>query len=532
MIRRRSSAVDGDSIVCADVLGRFGVEGGDLRAQHDSERLPGEESAELETVLETALDDARDRTTFLRRTISGSPRGIDCSARYSQETLERELTAAFESIEWTVTFERSGFEWRLRATDPAGRSRETTLSYPKTPLERDNLPAILHQLESDILYGTDAGFVLLSRGVDRWRAALVDETALEAVRADYGERIEAFDRPLLPAASLEAYASSSSDAESYTPGSSDEAVSPGDDSHWPEWALERSRRRGHSELSGPSSGSTTDSSGVGNSIDGAKATPEASLIEEAEPTGTRDKAAKPTDGRDEAVESTTETPVWAGDEGDSLWNEESEPARDRARERDGYVLSGGSPTVSRSGESCSGNSRKGDSSKRTGLANETGRSDSANERIGTHAANEPADTHEASGPTSTDDGFDAARSRKAASDRAATTDDDGFGSLSGSVGTTRVSNESFGTGETQDEDEQYLALGAAMGTGQNVSVSGLLEDDSFLPELPAVEPTETRVAFEETFDPAALPKARAAAEQSGFVWVQSGGLETTRVSNG
>ncbi|MFP9060907.1 hypothetical protein ACLI4R_10275 [Natrialbaceae archaeon A-chndr2] len=524
MIRRRSSAVDGDSIVCADVLGRFGVEGGDLRAQHDSERLPGEESAELETVLETALDDARDRTTFLRRTISGSPRGIDCSARYSQETLERELTAAFESIEWTVTFERSGFEWRLRATDPAGRSRETTLSYPKTPLERDNLPAILHQLESDILYGTDAGFVLLSRGVDRWRAALVDETALEAVCADYGDRIAAFDRPLLPAASLETYTSDSSDA----------VVSVDGDSHWPEWALERSQRRVSSGTAGPSRGATTDSTGVGGSTGAPETRLEVSLIEEAESSDGRDKSDECRDEGGKSDEPTTEKPVWARDDGASLWNEEPESSAETTRERDGYVLSGGSPTVSRSGgpeSSCSGgahrshtgDSRRGDSNERTGLASETGRSDSANEFTGAHTTSETAGTN---------DGFDAERSREAASDRAATAEDDGFGSLSGSVSTTRVSNESFGTGETQDEDEQYLALGAAMGTGQNVSVSGLLEDDSFLPELPAVEPTETRMTFEETFDPTALPKAKAAAEQSGFVWVQSGGLETTRVSNG
>ncbi len=47
-----------------------------------------------------------------------------------------------------------------------------------------------------------------------------------------------------------------------------------------------------------------------------------------------------------------------------------------------------------------------------------------------------------------------------------------------------------------------------------------------------MEPEETRLRYEDPFDPGALREAKAAAEQSGFVWVDSGTLETTRVSNG
>lgn len=110
--------------------------------------------------------------------------------------------------------------------------------------------------------------------------------------------------------------------------------------------------------------------------------------------------------------------------------------------------------------------------------------------------------------------------------------DDGFGTLSGTTKTARVTNDSFGAGEEfATENDRYRALGVALGAGGVVDVEGLLEDDDFLPELPASGPSETRIEFADEFDPAAVPEATASAEQSGFEWVDSGSLETTRLSN-
>ncbi|MFC6768245.1 hypothetical protein ACFQE6_25555, partial [Natrinema soli] len=112
-----------------------------------------------------------------------------------------------------------------------------------------------------------------------------------------------------------------------------------------------------------------------------------------------------------------------------------------------------------------------------------------------------------------------------------TTNADGFGTLSGTSETARIDSDSFGTAlEPQSDDDRYRALGAALDAGGNVSVRGLLEDDEFLPELPAVESDETRIEFADGCAPVGVPEA-ATTEQSGFEWVDSGPLETTRLSS-
>ncbi len=440
-----------DVLVCADVLGAFGVTPADVR----SADRPTETS--LETALEDALRDARDRTAFLRQTICRSARGVDCSARYSRETLRRELTAAFAAVDWSLSIAGHGGELRLEATDPAGRSRETTITYPETPLGTDNLPAVLYAINERVLGGVGARFVLLSSGVDRWRAALIEPDELERVRERYGDRVSAFDRPLLP----------EYDPIAYVPDERETACDP-----WPPWTADR---RGRTGVDASAQAGTTAAGG-----DGVE-----SLIDEAEPT--REAASSPTAEASDAAKP------------------------DGPGERGGLEIVGGSPTVSRrpadpvgdaGGESGEGDSSVGDRSGET-----------------------------ATGPGSAGDRNDRASVVSRRTKRS--TDASGFGTLSGSAKTARVSNDSFGAGvESQTEDDRYRALGAALGTGKSVSVKGLLDDDEFLPELPASGPDETRIEFEDEFDPGAMSEAKAAAEESGFVWVDAGSVETTRVSNG
>ncbi|WIV68634.1 hypothetical protein [Natrialbaceae archaeon AArc-T1-2] len=400
MDRSRASE---DVLVCADVLGAFGVTPADVGGERTTHSLENE--------LAARLADARDRTATLRQLICRSARGVDVSAQYATETLASELAAAFEAMEWSLSVTERERALVLEASGAAGKRRRATVVYPETPLGTDNLPAVLYGITDVLLEGIDARFVLLSSGRDRWRAALVETDDLTALRERYGDRIEAFDRPLLPEYDLEAYV----------------PTGDGDGEPWPAWALEND-------------GSTPET--AGSPTDGRTAAD--SVIEEAEPDRTR-----------------------AGDAGTG--------------ETNGWTLEGSIDRTHREGESST------ERNDRTAAVPRTDRR----------------------------------------------TDTEGFGELSGPTTTARVSNDAFGSDvDPYDDEERYLALGAALETGGAVSVRGLLEDDAFLPEIPAAEPEETRIEFEEPFDPDAVSRASAVAEESGFEWVDAGSMETTRISNG
>ncbi|WP_126664213.1 hypothetical protein [Haloterrigena salifodinae] len=471
----RSDDPDRDVVVCADVLGSFGVAPDDVRAQRREYRAavpPGQEERSLESILSDVLADARDRTATVRQLVCRSDRGLTCSARYAQRALGRELEAVFDAINWSFEWTRTGpvengrDRLELAATDPNSRERAATVAYPQTPLADDNLPAVLRVVDERLLAGTDATLVLLSAGVDRWRAALVEEEELEALRDRYGERISAFDRPLLP----------EHDFAAYVPEDPDDELDPADATEsdpWPAWALERAERR-----SDPlASVVETEAAAPGDERDSV-----ASLIDEAEPE--RTSTARTDDVPTDATESTQKS---------SSSTATSAPST----EAGGFELRGGSPTVSR-------------------VRDDADSSAGASPRDVANSILETEREREEQSDADDEDG----------------SADDGFGTLSGTTTTTRVTNDSFGAGEEfATENDRYRALGVALGAGGAVDVEGLLEDDDFLPELPVSGPSETRIEFADKFDPAAVPEATASAEQSGFEWVDSGRLETTRLSN-
>ncbi|MFP8953268.1 hypothetical protein ACLI4Z_09895 [Natrialbaceae archaeon A-arb3/5] len=462
---------DADELLrCADVLGSFGVTAAEIKRVADG-------GGSLEAALAAVLSDGRDRTTVLRRMIAGSSRGLACSARYADDDLNGELTAVFEAVDWSVDhITRTRDRMVIAVTDHQGRRRETTVVYPDTPLGTDNLPAILQGINTSVFVGTDARFVLLSAGIDRWRAALVNEDELASLRDKYGTRIAAVGRPLLPEHELEAFVPDA-DSTSGSRGGSDTAP-------WPDWATER---HGTRRYAGENGDNTSEPRAA---TDKTRATSDevSALIEEAEEPSERPARTKASSGDEFEQRARTngrdETPDPAATTTES--------------DTDGFELCGGSPSVSR----VSDEEPPGAASDR--VADRSARGSTASDRTTDR-------------PTENDSNTDSAE----------------FGTLSGTSDTARVSNDSFGTGdEWESEDDRYSALGLALGAGGNVTVRGLLEDDDFLPELPAVEPEQTRIEFDEEFDPGALPRAKTAAEQSGFVWVDSGTLETTRVSNG
>ncbi|SDL01267.1 hypothetical protein [Natronorubrum texcoconense] len=485
----RAGAPSRDVVRCADILGSFGVTPADVRAQrreYHTTAPPGRAGGDtsLEQIIADVLADERDRTATVRQLICHGDRGIACSARYAQRALGRELEAVFASIGWSLEWTRTGpaetgrDRLELAATDPKERTREATVTYPQTPLADDNLPAVLRAVDDRLLAGTGATVVLLSAGVDRWRAAVIETKELERLRERYGQQISAFDRPLLPEHDLEAYVPADDDLG----GGDDDGDVGVDDPNgayesgpWPVWALERAKRR-PSLLDGGSDVAPRETDDTQSSV--------ASLIEEAESKGNETAA---NEGDETAGAPSTQSP---------------------SIETDGFEIRGGSPTVSRVSDD--------DSSP------EPSPKDVADAML--------EDQRERTAERR--DGRDK-RDKRERADEGDESSDDGFGTLSGSSKTARVGNDSFGTDdEFETAHDRYSALGVALGAGGAVSVEGLLEDDEFLPELPAAEPEETRIEFAESFDPDAVTTAKAAGEQAGFEWVDSGSLETTRVSNG
>ncbi|WP_222916022.1 hypothetical protein [Natrinema sp. SYSU A 869] len=449
-----------DRLVCADILGAFGVTATDVRRN-----TSGDDT--LEAALANTLATGVDRTTVLRRTIAQSDRGLACAARYSRADLESELVAVFEAIGWSLEVSATRDGLALTATDPRSRVREATITSPETPLGTDNLPAVLRTIDDAILSGTDARFVLLSSGVDRWRAALVERSELERLRDRYGQRIEVVDRPLLPEHGLAAYVPTAGDESD---GQIDIGAGTDADDPWPPWALEGHTRR-------PSE----PTSDIGT------------LIDEAEPS------ARP-ESESDSTASSAEFSSDATTGSASTATSERSTTTAPASEINGFELRG-SPDVSRRHNEDSDRSAERDSA--TGDRGDSG----------------PAD--------------DSSREDRATSADEDETNSDGFGTLSGTSQRARVSNDSFGTDlDPQADDDRYRALGAALDAGGTVSVRGLLEDDDFLPELPATESAETRIEFADGCAPVEVPETTATAEQSGFEWVDSGSLETTRVSEG
>ncbi|ELY91332.1 hypothetical protein C483_09841 [Natrialba hulunbeirensis JCM 10989] len=513
-----------DLLRCADVLGSFGVTAAEIRSSRHaggetseaSEVNENHKDDDLASALATELESGRNRTAVLRQLITESERGLTCSARYAQDALERELVAVFDAIGWSFHCEqltaalRSADRLHLQATDYRGRQRETTVEYPSTPLGTDNLPAILQAINASILAGTDAQFVLLSTGVDRWRAALVKASALESLRDRYGERIDigVDGEPLLPEHGVAAYVPDESGGDSSTV--------PDGEGPWPDWAEGRERERGRKrgqeqgrgqgqrrgQQRGQDGGRSQDRDSVQPTLDEF-----GSLVEEAEGDDEGAKVGDVSSTSSASTQSASDSSAKATGTTAASGEFELRGSPSVSRVSDGRDQSDGS-----GGSGGSGGSTESDGSDKEGSARNQGAETSAGtalERFGRPSGKEVEET----------------------ADSTATATDD-FGSLSGTSTTARVSNDSFGSDvEWETEDDRYRALGAALGAGGAVSVRGLLEDDEFLPELPAAEKAETRIEFADAFDPAAVTRAKSAAEQSGFVWVESGSLETTRVSN-
>lgn len=520
-----------DALVCADVLGGFGVTSDDVRERVD------DDVADLETAIQRALADPEHPTAFLVRTVAGSPRGVDAPARFWTTAPETQLGDAFAAIDWTFDVRGANGRslsvddaepYRLRVEDAQGRARSTEFSFPDTALGDDNYPALVHAVNEELLYGLSARFVQLSDGTDRWRFALVDTEELDRLRERFGERVAPFDRPVLAADQPAAYVPAADGRNDAASGAGD-----GDGVPVPSWAREDDERSWRGRRLTADAFDADAVGGLDHLDDGGSRESEAADATDPETaadaiefvggdpgsaTGSESTTAgvdgpEPTVVRDaESDESVASAAASAGDAG----------ASDADDDLDGWSVGGSVDATTRSASDDLSGRASADDSSADGV-------DAAGDETTGGALS-------ASGFDWGDDdatGADGAAAEETAADGIdedeASGDDDGFfaadaaASFDAGAKTSRVDGDSFGVdaGEATEDDE-FAAVGAALSASAGISVSGLLDDDEFLPELPRAEPEQTRIEFEDEFDPTATPTADEREAADGFVWVNEG----------
>ncbi|WP_267641667.1 hypothetical protein [Haloarchaeobius amylolyticus] len=525
-----------DTVVCADVLGGFGVSTDGVRAQAGDDvgsstegpaGAPGTAAdRSLEAVIADALDGTEHPAEFVRRTIARSDRGIDAPARHWRHAPQVQLGAVFDALAWEADLrdahgrrlDEAGFAdfpWTISLTDANGITREAPFEYPETPLGDDNYPALIHAVNTRLLYGLGVEFVQLSDGTDRWRFALVETDELARLRDQFGLRVTVFDRPLLSAPQPPAY-----------------LPDEGGDVPLPDWVtttdegprLGRERSAASDVVSSVASDVDAFFEDAGDESGAGSAAEFIDFVES--DTGTA-PATGAGSGSDDAGDA-------AADDSDSFWDD----AGDWRLE----PVTGGEA------------SEQVDEASDGPVAGEddVGGVEDASED------GEPAGAAQATGPSDDDDGgFELLGGGPSVSRQSGDTDDDPMDDLfdsveasaaTGSAGGSdpeydgfdaddladfkrgarkdRVENDSFGVGvERPSEDDRLAAYGAAIDAGGNLSVRGLLDDDTFVPTFPAADSDEVRIEYEDGCDLDA-PSASEVETDEGFVWVNADGLST------
>jgi len=216
------------------LLNRFGLSESEVIDLHWSGPVPDDATAG-KVVAHVVDEDERTPEALyerLHRTLAASSTGIDAERSYDPDAPGEHLRKLLDPYNTTVVLQGPDGEqltadgpaepFDVVLTDASGATRSTTFAYPEGPLGTDNLPALLHDVETELLADTGMTFVPLTEREDRWRVLLLNEGRLESLREEYGDRIEVFDRPLLHAESMAEFAEP-------------ESVDPGDDADAPAW---------------------------------------------------------------------------------------------------------------------------------------------------------------------------------------------------------------------------------------------------------------------------------------------------------
>jgi len=184
---------------CGNVLEAFALTVEDVAGCH--EELDGEDVGSVADLVRAARRHPSafpDPVTFVRDTLVASARGVDAPARYWANAPEVHLDALFVPFGCRVTVEwRRADTRRIVLEDAAGTEFRATLTYPDTPLGRDNYPALLDAVNRELVAGTGVELVLLDGPSERWQFALGERAALDKLRCRYGETVKFGSRGLL-----------------------------------------------------------------------------------------------------------------------------------------------------------------------------------------------------------------------------------------------------------------------------------------------------------------------------------------------
>lgn len=278
---------------CGNVLEAFALTVGDVAGCHDE--LDGEDVGSVADLVGAARRHPAafpDPVTFVRDTLVASDRGVDAPARYWANAPEVHLDALFVPFGCRVTVEwRRADTRRIVLEDAAGTEFRATLTYPETPLGRDNYPALLDAVNRELLAGTGVELVLLDGPCERWQFALGERAALDKLRCRYGEAVQFGSRGLLAEHQPCEYVPAG--GESASDGDDGSASGRTDDVPVPDWA-DASPDRLEREVSFRESGESFDAlfRRIDRSTDSfADVDPEALRAGEREPAG----ATRPTE---------------------------------------------------------------------------------------------------------------------------------------------------------------------------------------------------------------------------------------------
>jgi hypothetical protein len=154
--------------------------------------------------LDRAISEAVEATTeeewhdLLVGTLCRSPQGLDLPRFYKSQAAADAIAAMAAAHGYEATVEpKQGREFALELTDElTGETDHVMIGYPKTELGADNLPALLAAIEQ-VRLAADGLTVALLSTTERWQAILIEQSALEGLQEQFGERIEPFDQPVL-----------------------------------------------------------------------------------------------------------------------------------------------------------------------------------------------------------------------------------------------------------------------------------------------------------------------------------------------
>lgn len=177
------------------VLRGIGLNESEIRRLHD-----GSGSDPLDRILTDAIDATTNEQWHdqLIGTLCRSPQGLDLPRFYKSQAVADAIARMARAHGYEAAVEpKQGREFALELTDElTGETDHVMVGYPKTDLGADNLPALLAAIEQ-VRFADDGLTVALLSTSERWQAILVEQSALDGLTEQFGERIEPFEQPVL-----------------------------------------------------------------------------------------------------------------------------------------------------------------------------------------------------------------------------------------------------------------------------------------------------------------------------------------------